>query len=140
MRAVITKPKTSNSWAWEHLTPRTHERAADAFADRATDAFADRATNAFADRAPNAFGDEIRELVVFGSTVRGDTRGRDSDGDVLVVIDDAAHEDELRDFAYDVSLEHGVAVSLFVESIETVRRRQDHPLLRNVHREGRSYV
>lgn len=106
------------------LDPRAHERAASAFADRATD----------------AFGDEIRELVVFGSTARGETRGRDSDVDVLVVIDDAEHEDELRDIAYDVSLEHGVSVSLFVESIDAFRQRQDHPFIRNVLREGRSYV
>lgn len=106
------------------LDPRAHENAADAFADRAT----------------NAFGDEIHELVVFGSTARGDTRGRDSDVDVLVVIDDTENEDELRDIAYDVSLEHGVTVSMFVESVEEFQRRQDHPFIRNVLREGRSYV
>ena len=104
------------------------------------------AAAAFVDRARSQHGDEIRELYVFGSTVRGEASGRSSDVDVLVVLrDDADREvtaDDLRDIAYDVMLEHGPVVELHVLSESTFARYREegNPFVRNAVAEGRSYA
>ena len=103
---------------------RTHERAAEAFAQRARD----------------ALGDSIHELILFGSTVRGETRGRDSDVDMFVVLDSTEHEDELNKIAFDVTLEYGVAVSVHTQPKERFEHRKDHPFVNQVLTEGRSYA
>ena len=105
------------------IQPRTHERAAAEFSRQATD----------------ALGDAITKLIVYGSTVRGETRGRDSDVDVFVVLDDADKEEELREIAYDVTLDYGVVVSVQVRTTEQFERRKDHPFIKNVLSEGYSY-
>lgn len=106
----------------------------------------ERAFRAFARRAQDRLGDHIYELILFGSAARGETRGIDSDVDVFVVLDDGhddvdpkEHEDELRDIAYDVQLDYGVVVSLHVKTKERFEERKDHPFVKNVLGEGRSY-
>lgn len=99
----------------------------------------ERAFSEFARRATERFGDRIHELILYGSTVRGETRGRDSDVDVFLVLDSREYEDELRDIAYDVALHYGVVVSLHVEETEEFETQRDHPFIKNVLREGRSY-
>ncbi len=99
----------------------------------------ERAFRAFARRAQDALGDRIHELLLFGSAARGEARGIDSDVDVFVVLDTKDHEDELRDIAYDVQLEHGVVVSLHVKTKRRFEERKDHPFMKNVLEEGRSY-
>lgn len=104
------------------------------------------AAEAFVGRARSQFGDVISELYVFGSTIRGDTHGRASDVDVLIVLHDDtdrdATADSLRDTALDVMIEHGPAVELHILSETTFDRYQDegNPFIRNVVSEGRSYV
>lgn len=100
----------------------------------------ERAFESFARRAQEAIGDSIHELLLFGSTARGEARGIDSDVDVFVVLDTTEHEDELRDIAYEVQLEYGVVLSLHVKSKERFEERKDHPFIKNVLRDGRSYV
>lgn len=99
----------------------------------------ERAFRAFARRARDRCGDSIHELILFGSVARGEARGIDSDVDVFVVLDTKEHEDELRDIAYDVQLEHGVVVSLHVKTKDRFEERKDHPFVKNVLTEGRSY-
>lgn len=103
---------------------QTHERAAEAFAQRARD----------------ALGDSIHELILFGSTVRGETRGQDSDVDIFVVLDSTDHDDELNEIAFDVTLEYGVAVSVHTQPKERFEHRKDHPFVNQVLTEGRSYA
>ncbi|WP_254546176.1 nucleotidyltransferase domain-containing protein [Halomarina pelagica] len=104
------------------------------------------AAEAFVDRARSRFGGEISELYVFGSTVRGETRGLASDVDVLVVLDDStdreATADALRDLAYDVMLEYGPVVELHVLSGREFDRfrNEGNPFIENVIDEGRSYA
>lgn len=104
------------------------------------------AARAFVDRAPSRFSEDIIELYVFGSTVRGETFGIDSDVDVMVVLEDSAMQDttadELRDLAYDVMLEFGPVVELhllsnteFQESLDT-----GNPFVVSVVQEGRSHA
>lgn len=97
------------------------------------------AFEAFAERALDHHGDEIREVILFGSAASGETRGVDSDVDVLVVADAEDLEASLREIAYDVQLEYGVVVSLHVLTAERLDERRDHPFVRSVLRDGRSY-
>lgn len=105
------------------IQPRAHERAAEEFAQRATD----------------ALDEAISELIVYGSVVRGETRGRDSDVDVFVVLNDGDKEEQLREIAYDVTLDYGVVVSVQVRTRDQFEERKDHPFIKNVLNEGYSY-
>jgi predicted nucleotidyltransferase len=117
------------------MSERSREVDTDAHAAAAT-AFARRVT----DRYP-----ALEELILFGSTARGDATGTGSDVDFLAVVaDDAGREleDELRDVAYDTMLEFGPVVEVHVLSNSRFERYRDadHPFVRSVLREGRSYV
>ncbi|MDS0295358.1 nucleotidyltransferase domain-containing protein [Halogeometricum luteum] len=104
------------------------------------------AAEAFVDQARSQHGDEIAELYIFGSTVRGETRGLASDVDVLIVLTEDANQDaaadSLRDIAYDVMLECGPVVELHILSEAAFERHQHegNPFIRNVVTEGRSYA
>ena len=58
--------------------------------------------------------------MLFGSTARGDASGIDSDVDLLAIVADDGDRlsvaDELRDIAYDVMLEFGPVVEVYVPS------------------------
>jgi predicted nucleotidyltransferase len=96
----------------------------------------ERAAEAFARRAGRDHSDAVQSVSLFGSVARGEAAGRDSDVDLLVVLRDDADragvEEALRDIAYDVELEHGLALSLVVKSASELRRQQDRPFLRAV--------
>lgn len=104
------------------------------------------AAKAFVDHARSQHGDDIAKLYVFGSTVRGETRGLASDVDVLVVLDKASKQDavteSLRDLAYDVMLDYGPVVELHILSETAFLRHQQegNPFIRNVVSTGRSYA
>lgn len=104
------------------------------------------AAETFVERALSRYEEEIVELYLFGSTVRGDARGIESDVDVLVVLgDDVDREttaDGLRDIALDVTIEYGPTVELHLLSESTFarHRREGNPFVRNVVAEGRSYA
>ena len=120
----------SNETAHESLPEDAHANAAEAFVERAR----------------SQHGDELAELYVFGSTVRGEARGRASDVDVFIVLnDDTDREttaDSLRDIALDVIIEYGPAVELHILSESSFERYQQegNPFIRNVVTEGRSYA
>ena len=110
----------------------------------AADAHTDAAA-AFVERAQSQHRGQISELYVFGSTVRGETRGRASDVDVLVVLNESERQalaDSLRDIALDVMIEYGPAVELHILSETTFERyrREQNPFIKNVLTEGRSYA
>lgn len=98
-----------------------------------------QAFEAFAERAHDTLDDSIHELLLFGSAARGEARGIDSDVDVFVVLDTTEHADELRDIAYEVQLEYGVVMSVHVKTKDRFEERKDHPFIKNVLRDGRSY-
>jgi predicted nucleotidyltransferase len=99
----------------------------------------EQAFRAFARRARDELGKQIHELILFGSVARGEARGIDSDVDVFVVLDSKEYQDGLREIAYDVQLEYGVVLSLHTKTKERFEERKDHPFVRNVLAEGRSY-
>ncbi|MCL6613058.1 MAG: nucleotidyltransferase domain-containing protein [Firmicutes bacterium] len=66
---------------------------------------------------------------------RGDARA-DSDIDVLVIINQKSKHQELQiiDFAYDISLKHGVLLSPLIITMEDYQLR--HYLSQEIEREG----
>lgn len=100
----------------------------------------------FAERVQQADNIPIDELLLFGSTARGEARGLASDVDFLAVVPDEvdkqAVQDRLRDLAYDVMLAFGPVVEVHVLTRSEFERRRDdgHPFVRRVAREGKSYA
>lgn len=86
----------------------------------------------------------LERLILFGSTARDEAGGLGSDVDFFAVVSDDAEkpavEDELRDVAYDVMIDHGPVVEVHVVTRSTFERRRDHPFVRRVRRGGRVYV
>lgn len=100
----------------------------------------DRAAEAFVETAREQHDDSIQKLIVFGSTARGDAQGVDSDVDIFVVLDDESVVEQLRDLAYDVTLDHGVVVSVHALTTDRFAERNEHPFVKQVLSKGRSYV
>lgn len=98
------------------------------------------AVDAFVDRVEAADVPALDRLVLFGSVARGDHRA-DSDVDVLAILDDVADpsavEERLRDIAYDVMLDRGVAISVHAVTTSRLAARDDHPFFETVMSEGR---
>lgn len=96
------------------------------------------AVEAFVRRVEAADDLPVERLVLFGSVARG-AHGRESDVDILAVVDDADEgttAERLRDIAYDTMLEYGTAISVQTTSTSTLDRRRTHPFFRRVLGEG----
>lgn len=78
----------------------------------------------------------VSSVLLYGSVARSEERGRDSDVDILVVLDDAidraAVEEEIRTLACDIELEHGVVLSLVVKTESEFERRKERPFFRTL--------
>lgn len=98
----------------------------------------ERAFCEFAQAVDDRFGERVHELVLYGSTARGEATER-SDVDVLVVLDEGTQTEELFQLAFDTGVEHDVAIVPHLQTREHFETRQDHPFLKNVLEEGRSY-
>lgn len=98
------------------------------------------AVDAFVERVEAADVPSVDRLVLFGSVARGDHRA-DSDVDLLAVLHDtddpSAVEETLRDIAFDVMLERGVAISVHAVTTSRLDARADHPFFETVLSEGR---
>ncbi|MCF8233180.1 MAG: nucleotidyltransferase domain-containing protein [Bacteroidales bacterium] len=83
--------------------------------------------------------DSNAEVILYGSRARGDERA-DSDWDILVLTNypvDFAIEDKFRDALFDLELETGEVLTLFVYSKKEWQERQRFsPFYHNVQREG----
>ena len=79
------------------------------------------ALRVFSTRIRAALGSNLRDLRLFGSKVRGDSRP-DSDLDVLVVVDDdrARAEDLAIDIAFDVNVASDLYISPRVVTAESL--------------------
>lgn len=123
----IDKKKVGNSLVWSVRTGTQHEQAFEDFASRMT----------------NQWTDEIEQLILYGSTARGEAQGIDSDVDVLVVTASPAARDAVYDPAYDIAfdvmLEHGVTLSLNFKTAEELEEQRDRAYVKNVLQEGRIY-
>lgn len=78
-------------------------------------------------------------MTLFGSRARGDAEP-DSDMDVLIELDverlDLATKHRIRRVAGDVSLAHGLILSLLTVDRATARQRGDYSIFANIREEG----
>lgn len=83
--------------------------------------------------------DPTAEVILYGSRARGDER-RDSDWDILILTDypvDLVIEEKFREKLYDLELETGELISLFVYSkYEWQNRQRITPFYHTVNQEG----
>ncbi len=83
--------------------------------------------------------DPKAKVILFGSRARGDAR-KDSDWDLLILIDSLdirEMEDLFRDKLFDLELETGEIISMFVYNNKDWKTRHKiTPLYRNIKREG----
>lgn len=100
----------------------------------------EQAFEAFAQRVRDSLGESIHELILFGSTARGETRGTDSDVDVFAVVETEAQEEELLVLANEIGLEYGVFISVQTQTVARFEARKNHPFIRTVLEEGQRYV
>ena len=100
----------------------------------------EQAFETFARRTRDSLGDSLHELILFGSTARGETRGPDSDVDVFAVVETEAQEEELLVLANEIGLEYGVFVSVQTQTVARFEARKSHPFIQTVLEEGRRYV
>ena len=81
-----------------------------------------RAADAFAQQVRQQYDEIVDEVSLYGSVARGEERGVHSDVDLVIVLDDGAEKQSaaqaLRKLAYDIELEYGVILSLFILTAE----------------------
>lgn len=98
----------------------------------------ERAFEAFAEAVYDELGERVHEIILYGSTARGEATER-SDVDILVVLESDIDTDAISRLAFDIGLEYDVAITAHARTRERFEARKDYPFLRNVRREGRSY-
>jgi len=83
--------------------------------------------------------DPKAEVILYGSRARGEEHS-ESDWDILILTDypvDLEIENKFRDKLYDLELETGEPLSIFIFSKDEWRRKQRiTPFYRNVNKEG----
>lgn len=84
------------------------------------------------------YGERIKEVILYGSYVRGEATG-DSDIDLLVLVDESLNPFEVRkglsDLLFDILLEKGELVSV-VAVPEPFFENYNSPFMLNVKKEG----
>lgn len=97
------------------------------------------------EKSAKEFGDKLDAVILYGSYARGDYT-EESDIDVMVMVDMdklelQRHRWEMSGLTSDLSLEHGVTVSLHLQDRATFERfREDLPFYMNVIKDGISFV
>lgn len=83
--------------------------------------------------------DPAAEVILYGSRARGDEKP-DSDWDILILVDNKAdlyYESQFRHRLYDIELETGAVLSVFVHNKEEWKSLHwMTPLYKNIAREG----
>lgn len=103
----------------------------------------EQAFEEFAARLTDQWPDEIEQIILYGSTARGEAHGIDSDVDVLVITPTEQARDTVYDpataLSLDVMIEHGVALSLAFRTADEWDEQHDRAYVRTVRQEGRIY-
>jgi predicted nucleotidyltransferase len=95
----------------------------------------------FAQTVREELKEHIHEIILYGSTARGEATEH-SDVDVLIVMDETPqreHRDSIFGAAFDVCLEYGVDVTPNIYSRSEFQKRREHPFLSDVINEGQAY-
>jgi predicted nucleotidyltransferase len=84
------------------------------------------------------YGERIKKVILYGSCARGEAT-KDSDIDVLVLVDESLNPFEVReslsDLLFDILLDEGELVSV-VAMPERLFESYDSPFVLNVRKEG----
>lgn len=84
------------------------------------------------------YGEKVKRVILYGSCVRGEAT-RDSDIDILVLVDESLNPSDVRkslsDLLFDILLEEGELVSVAAVS-ERFFESYNSPFIVNVKREG----
>jgi len=84
------------------------------------------------------YGEKIKQVIIYGSHVRGEAT-KDSDIDILVVIDDSLNPFDVRkslsDIIFDILLEKEELISVIAVP-ETIFKNYKSPFILNVKEEG----
>jgi len=84
------------------------------------------------------YGENIKKMILYGSYVRGQAT-RDSDIDILVIVDQSLNPSEVReslsDLLFDILLEEGELVSVIAVP-EHFFENYNSPFILNVKKEG----
>ena len=84
------------------------------------------------------YGEKIKEVILYGSHARGEAT-KDSDIDILVLIDDSIDPFEVRrslsDLLFDILLESGELISVVILP-EDFFENYNYPFILNVKKEG----
>ena len=84
------------------------------------------------------YGEKIKKVILYGSYVRGDAT-RDSDIDILVLVDESLNPFEVReslsDLLFDILLDEGELVSVIAVP-EHFYESYNSPFMLNVRKEG----
>ena len=94
--------------------------------------------NRVKDHLVERYGEKIRKVILYGSLVRGEAT-RDSDIDILVLVDESLNPFEVRkslsDLLFDILLEEGELVSAIILP-EHFFENHNYPFMLNVKKEG----
>ena len=90
------------------------------------------------------YGERFRGMVLFGSYARGEARGKDSDVDLLVLLEGEVESSwqeylKIEPVSWPLSLEAGYVLSIFPVNIKAYLEPRK-PFLINACREGLSLV
>ena len=97
--------------------------------------------NRLQDKMKEIFTDKLRNIILYGSYARNDNTS-ESDMDIMVLVEENEHylrsyEEAITDVMVDLSLEYGVVLSLYVQSIQEYERQvRVLPFVKNIQREG----
>lgn len=97
-----------------------------------------KAFNKFFDDLDESIGSELQKVLLFGSVARGEET-KDSDVDVLVVLDDKDLKEKVFEISYDIMLEKDVYISPKVVSVEEFEAMKDSSFMKEITEDGREY-
>ncbi|WP_051585856.1 nucleotidyltransferase domain-containing protein [Caldanaerobius polysaccharolyticus] len=86
------------------------------------------------------FNNKLENIILYGSYARGDY-SCDSDVDIMVLVNEGEedlkkYDDKITDIMVDLSLKHGILVSLYVQSVQSYKKYIEIlPLFRNIEKE-----
>lgn len=97
-----------------------------------------RLVNRVKDHLIKKYGERIKGVILYGSHVRGEAT-KDSDIDILILVDDSLNpfevREELGDFLFDILLKDGELVSVIILP-EHFFENYNYPFILNVKKEG----
>ena len=87
------------------------------------------------------FQNKLQDIILYGSYARNENTA-ESDMDIMILVDEKEeilknYEDSVEDIMVDLSLEYGIVLSLYTQSLQQYKTQVSVlPFLQNIQREG----